>query len=328
MSVTGQVGRLKTVFLFSGQGSHYYQMGRDLFDQRGAFYRSAVELDDLIRQHLGISIIETIYDPTRKVSDLFDQTILTHPAIFLIEYALGKALLDEGVEPDFVLATSMGAFPALTLAGCITVEQAIAAVISQATLVDTHCVAGGILALPNISLQQAETFALSLDCELGSRNNWTACAIAADKARLDIAESTLRRDGVLFQRLAVSRAFHSRWIDTAQALYRSFLTSIVVSRPRIPVICCARAKVLHEIPDAYLWDVIRQPIRFDDTIRDICHDGRLRFIDVGPSGTLATSLKYCAPHQGTSYDIQTVLSPFGGGVARYQQVVSSRTPVG
>jgi malonyl CoA-acyl carrier protein transacylase len=40
--------RRKLTFLYSGQGSHYYQMGRDLFEQRGPFYRHALELDDLL----------------------------------------------------------------------------------------------------------------------------------------------------------------------------------------------------------------------------------------------------------------------------------------
>jgi bacillaene synthase trans-acting acyltransferase len=313
----------KIVFLYSGQGSHYYQMGLDLFEQRGAFYRNAIELDDLLRQHLGVSIIEAIHHPYRKISDLFDQTPVTHPAIFLIEYALGKALLDEGIEPDYVLATSMGAFAALAMAGSITVGQAALAVVTQAKLVEAHCPAGGMLALPNVSRQQAETLAGNLGCEMASVNRWTGCVIAADQWRLDAAEMVLRRDRIAFQRLSVSRAFHSRWIDAAEAQYRAFLSSVRVTPPRIPVVCCMGAGVLNGIPEPYLWDVIRKPIRFDETIHNLCSRESLRFIDVGPSGALATSLKYCLPDRGFQHDVQAVLSRFGGGATRYHQTVSS-----
>jgi bacillaene synthase trans-acting acyltransferase len=246
-------------------------VGRDLLEQLNSFYKNALELDDLLRKHLGHPIVETIYNPRRKVSDLFNETTLTHPAIFLIEYALSKVLLSEGIKPDHVLATNMGAFAALALAKSLSVEQAAPAVIAQASLVDVHCAAGGMVTLPNINRQEAEVLAWGFGCELGSANRWAACIVAADQARLDCAECALRGDCcVAFQRLAVSRALHSRWIDAAQPPYLAFLTSLRVRQPRIPVVCCAEAKVLYHIPDLFLWDVNLRPSPCDDTIHALC----------------------------------------------------------
>ncbi|HDR9511994.1 hypothetical protein C5615_37250 [Burkholderia cepacia] len=314
--------QLKTVFLYSGQGSHYYQMGRELFEQRGAFFRHAVELDGLMHEYLGMSIVEILYDTQRRISDVFDQTILTHPAIFLIECALSRALQEEGVEPDYLLTSSMGAFAALTVAGSLTLEQAVQAVITQAILLDNLCVAGDMLALPGTEPQRAHTLAGDINCELAAINQWSPCVLAMGRVQREAVETALRRQGVVFQRLAVSRAFHSRWIEAAEAPFLAFLGSVGMVRPRLPLVCCAEGKILHALTDTWLWDVIRQPIRLDDTVRTLCRDARWRLIDVGPSGTLATSLKYGLPHLGDDPQIQRVLSPFGGAVSRYHQLVS------
>ncbi|MCX4163672.1 MULTISPECIES: acyltransferase domain-containing protein [Paraburkholderia] len=312
----------KLVFLFSGQGSHYYQMGRDLFEQRGSFHRHAVEVDSLFREALGTSVLKIIYDPRRKISDPFDRTVLTHAAIFLVEYALAKALIDDGLRPDYALATSMGAFAALVLAESLSVEQAILALITQARLLDVHCVAGGMLALAGVERQRVEAFARRFDCELASVNPWTTCVLAGDQARLAGAETVLRNENIGYQRLAVSRAFHSRWIDAAATPYRTFLASLHLRPPHIPIVCCAESGILREIPAAYLWDVVRKPIRFDDTVNTLCRAEPMLLVDVGPSGTLATSLKYLPPHSVADYQVQAVLSPFGGGAARYEWVLA------
>ena len=314
-------GRMKIAFLFSGQGSHYYHMGQELFEQRGSFYRNAVVVDELIRQRLGVSIVAAIYDRRSRASDVFDRTLLTHSAIFLIEYALAKALMSEGVVPDVLVATSMGAFAALTLAGCISVEQAIEVVVTQATLLEQNCVPGGILALPTASSYEAEVLAARFDCEVGLIGKWSASSIAADQERLEAAEAALRNEGVMFQRLAVSRAFHSRWIDAARVPFLASLASVRINLPGIPIICCADIGAVSGIRKAHLWDIVRLPIRFEQAIEALCCREYLRFIDVGPSGTLATSVKYCARHQGLSCEIQTVLSPFGGAVERYRAAI-------
>lgn len=308
-----------TIFMFSGQGSHYYQMGRDLFEQRGAFYRHALELNELIRQDLGVSILAEIYDPQRKASDRFDATPPTHCAIFLVEYALGRALIEEGIQPDFLLTASMGSFAALALAHCLTVEEVVSAVVSQARLLDEFGAPGGIVAVPNLPWEQVRTLAARFDCDLGAINNLSACTLSAERQRLGAVVAALRESNAIYQQLAVSRAFHSRWIDAARAPFLNSMTFTRWHAPSIPIVCCADVDVLHEIRGSYLWDVVRQPIRFDDTVRMLAGRQRraLRFIDVGPSGTLATSLKFSETRLPVPCEVHGVLSPFGGNVLRY-----------
>jgi acyl transferase domain-containing protein len=316
------VSRKKITFLYSGQGSQYYQAGRDLFAQHGAFQRIAREIDELIQAVGGVSVLDTIYDPRRKPSEPLDRTSLSHPAIFLVEYALSQALIADGVQPDYVMTVSMGAFAALAVAGSMTVEQAVSAVVAQGRLVEQYCEPGGMLALPVAGEHSAALFAAQHGCELATDGRRTASVVAGRLAQIGAAESALRQIRRPYQRLPVSRAFHSRWLDPARASCMAFLQQVHLAPPRIPVVCGASAQILESIPASYLWDVIREPIRFEQAAQRLCSLESIRFVDVGPSGTLATSLKYCAPHFAIAPEIETVLTPFGGGFVKYQRVVS------
>src|SRR5436309_1981687 len=122
--------------MFSGQGSQYFQMGKELFKTNDTFRNWMVRLDPIAKELTGYSVIETVYSDGSRKGDSFDRTLLTHPAIFMVEYALAQALMHAGVLPDMVLGVSMGSFAAATVAGFIEVEDALASVVHQAIAIE------------------------------------------------------------------------------------------------------------------------------------------------------------------------------------------------
>ena len=141
--------RQSVVFMFSGQGSHYYQMGRGLFEHNLVFQEWMLEGDKILSEMIGVSIIDQVYNNRYKKIDPFNRTLYTHPAIFLVEYALAQAVIDSGIEPDQVLGTSVGGFAAAALAGVMTFETALTAVVRQAEAIETLCPPGGMMAILN-----------------------------------------------------------------------------------------------------------------------------------------------------------------------------------
>lgn len=302
--------RLKTVFMFSGQGSHYHQMGRELFDKNGVFREWMMRLDGLAKTLTGESVVDAIYRGGKE--QVFDRTLMTHPAIFMVEYSLAQCLIEAGLKPDMALGASLGSFAAAAVAEFLTVEQALAAVIKQAVAFETCCERGGMIAaLADPRLFEEDL--LSECSELAGVNFATHFALAARQRHLADIEASLRHRNVTYQRLAVSFAFHSRWIDDARPAFESFVQTVLGPQERrgqIPMVCCERAASLATLPADYFWRVVRGPIRFRDTIAELERSGTHRYIDVGPAGTMATFVKYGLPASSNSM-AHSILTPYG-----------------
>src|SRR5882672_995445 len=133
--------------MFSGQGSQYLQMGRALFDDNRIFRDWMMRLDDFVRQSSGKSVIETLYSKRHKAGAMFDRTLLTHPAIFMVEYSLAQTLIRAGIVADMTLGASLGSFAAAAVAGFVKVEDALTAVIRQASVLEACCEPGGMIAV-------------------------------------------------------------------------------------------------------------------------------------------------------------------------------------
>jgi bacillaene synthase trans-acting acyltransferase len=299
----------ETVFMFSGQGSQYFQMGRELFEKNEAFRDWMVRLDDIPRQLSGRSVIEVLYSDLYGKGDTFDRTLLTHPAIFMVEYSLAETLIQAGVKPDMVLGASLGSFTAATVAGCIGFEDALTSVVRQAMAFEEHCEPGGMTAVLADPALFAEQF-LSGRCELAAVNFSSHFVISAKCPELAEIEAALDQRNVGYQRLPVSFPFHSQWIDKAQAPFETFMRSVTRKQGRLPLVCCDHATILHGLPDDYFWSIARRPVRFRETTAQLEQQGAHRYIDLGPSGTLATFLKYGMPANNRS-TVHAVLTPFG-----------------
>ncbi|MBO0798460.1 MAG: acyltransferase domain-containing protein [Blastocatellia bacterium] len=295
--------------MFSGQGSQYFHMGRAFYDGDGTFREWMIRLDDIVKQGSGRSVIETLYSDAYGKGDPFDRTLLTHPAIFMVEYSLAQSLLRAGLRPDIVLGVSLGSFTAAAVAGFVGVEEALTAVIHQAIVLEECCEPGGMIAV----LADPELFAadfLGGRCELAAVNFSSHFVVSARRAELAKIEADLRERSIQYQRLPVSFPFHSRWIDEAKPRFESFMQSLPCRQGRLPLACCEQAAILSDLSDGYFWNVVRRPIRFRETIERLERLGPRRYIDVGPSGTLVTFLKYgllTSPNSTT----HTILTPYG-----------------
>lgn len=298
-------------FMFSGQGSHYFQMGRELFATDGVFREWMQRLDAIARDQIGESVVQALYAPERRKTDPFDHTVLTHPAIFMVEYALARTLMHHGVQPDCVLGVSVGSFTAAAVGEFLDAEDAMRMVLEQAGAIERHAAPGGMVAVMaphSLHWQEEELRATSEVAAVNFESHFTLAAPAWEMQRIEAALATRQ---VAFQRLAVSAPFHSRWIDAARAPFAASY-SARTHQGRLPLFCCQRADVLWDLPKDYFWDVVRKPIQLRKTVARLELGPPPRYIDVGPAGTLATFLKYLLPPE-TRSRVHSVLTLYGGG---------------
>lgn len=310
---------VNTVFLFSGQGSHGYHLGRALHEHDPVFRAALTRLDTVARAYAGRSVLDELYDPARSAHTPMADLRLSHPAIFMVEVALAQSLMEAGVRPDAVVGASLGAFAAATVAGCLAPEAALEAVLAKAEVMEAHCAPGTMIAVMAAPERYLDAPLRDL-CELAAVNFAGHSVVALPETHRERVEGLLRARQLVFQRLDVPYAFHSRWVDPAGAAYTAWLRRLELRPPRMPFVCCAAGHALDTLPADYFWTVARAPIRFDRALAWLERQGRHDYVDLGPGGTLATFIKYGLP-AGSASRIHTVMSPAGRDVDHRAAVV-------
>lgn len=318
------------VFMFSGQGSQYYHMGRELFEHQRIFRKWMLKLNRISQQVSGYSVIDSLYDEKKKFGEWFDCTLNTHPAIFMVEYAMARTLIEEGVEPNFVLGASLGEFAAAAVAGVSEVGDLLESVIKQAQVFESHCSKGGMLAIfHDLSLFEGTTF-INNNSELASINFDTHFVISGKLEKIKAIKELLNSKGIACTFLPVNYAFHSSLTDQAASYYLDFLMTKTNHLPKIPLISCLSGKILTQIDKEYFWDAIRKPIKFSETIMELefKQEKNLVYLDLGPGGTMANFTKRNLDIDSQS-EVFVVMTPYNQdlkNLAKIKEVLTWKVP--
>ena len=282
---------LPIVFMFSGQGSQYYHMGRILFEKNIIFKNWMIKADYLCQEIMGLSVIDHLYNNQITKDQPFTQTLLTHPAIFMVEYALMQVLFENNIKPDLVLGASMGEIAAATASGVLSFESALQLVIKQAQALE-DCPRGGMLAvLHHVSLYQEQSY-LHEYSELAAINFPSHFVVSGLSDNLKMIMEQLNENNILYQLLPVSHAFHSSLIDSTKISILNAAQSLQIKMSEVPLISCVEAKVVSTLTPTHFWDICRAPILFQSAIEYLESKQASLYLDLGPSGTLATFVKY------------------------------------
>ncbi|WP_460106381.1 ACP S-malonyltransferase [Streptomyces sp. YKOK-J1] len=299
---------LPVVFMFSGQGSQYYGMGRELFAENEVFRAALRRYDDVVAEELGESVLARLFDPDRRRNDPFTDTRLTHPAIVMTELALAETLRSAGVEPDHLLGSSLGEYAAAAVSGSIAPDTCLRLLVRQAEGLGAGPRGGmlAVLARPGVLDRVPELRA----CEIAARNYPGHFVVAGTDDDLDRAEAALRRADVLHQRVPVEYAYHSRLMDEVLDACRPSLDEVGFAPPSLPWVSCVDGEPVERPSAEHFWQVARRPIEFQLTMDRMRARGDFLYLDLGPSGTLHNFVRGNLP-AGTRSRSLALLSPFG-----------------
>lgn len=273
-----------TVFLLSGQGSQHYRMAAEFYRDEPVFRAELDRLDAIVAELCGRSVVATLYGG-RGVTDDFRDTLITHPAIVMVELALVELLRADGIVPDVLLGSSLGEFTAAAVSGVLTVPDCLRLVVAQSRAL-LGLPPGGMLAVladPGLHERMPE---LRDGTDLAARNGPRHFVVSGAEDALAAAEEALRAADVPCQRVAVEYAFHSRLIDARRVAFRELFDDLPLREPRVPLVSCATGgRVDRPTPEHY-WQVVSGPIEFERAIRGLEAEAPHRYVDAGPSGTL------------------------------------------
>lgn len=310
------------VFCFAGQGSQYYHMAADLLAEEPVFRQWMDIGDAIVRDRHAFSPLAEIHASGRRASEPFDRLEHTHPAIFMTQFAMAKLLQHKGLRPDMLLGVSLGEFAAMSVAGMVPFETALAAVARQPRLFLESCAPGALIAvLGPPSLRESEPRLGTLS-ELTGINAERHHVLAMPGENVAEVETILTRLDAPFQRLPVPFAFHSSWIEPARAAVIADAASERLESPFWPVwSACLGAPVQPGVADL-AWRIVREPMRLGATVAAIEAQGGAHYIDLSATGSLAAIIRQDLGEASRSR-ISAVLSPFGGNLRRLAKLLET-----
>jgi acyl transferase domain-containing protein/thioesterase domain-containing protein len=285
----GTAGRTAPVFLFSGQGSQYVNMGRALYENEAVFRETLDLCAGHLREPLGIDLIEALYPPdseTNTCAERLNRTWLTQPALFAIEYALARWWRSHGVEPAAMAGHSIGEYVAACLAGVFSLEDALAIVAARGRLI-YDLPAGAMLAVP---LHAAE-IKLPKDLSLAAINNPAMCVVSGPTDAIATYEELLAKRSIACRRLFTSHAFHSAMMEPILGAFEQRLRGIAFHAPRIPYLSNVTGtwiKAEEATDPAYWARHIRSTVRFSDNLAELFSAPERVIIEAGPGNVLTT----------------------------------------
>jgi len=274
----------RLAFVFSGQGSHWAGMGRDLYERYPVF-RAALEECDAIFARLRT---------TGQESGDQDDTTIAQPAIFSIEVALAALWKSWGITPDVVIGHSLGEAAAAYVAGALTLEEAARIVYERSRLMK-RVARRGRTAVVGLPLEEARQKIWGHENRLAvaGTNSPTTSVLSGDPGSISELLRSLEEKGIFCRELqGVEIAFHSPQMDP---LVPELVDALAGLKPRataIPIISTVTASYIDgQHLDAGYWGRnLREPFLFTSATERLLEAGHTTILEVSPHPVLGSAI--------------------------------------
>lgn len=285
----------KIAFLFPGQGAQTVGMGKDLYEN----FASAQKVFDTADTVLGKKITTLCFDGPEE--DL-KQTVNTQPCIVTMSIAALEALKSEcGVKADYVAGHSLGEYCAMYAAGVMSLDTALKAIQKRADLMSET--KGGAMAAvlnaPAGSVEDALKEASSIGyVDVANYNSPAQVVITGDeKAVQKAGEILLEKGARRVVPLAVSGAFHSKFMENAGKEFEKFVSDLELNNASIPVVTNVDASLTTNAEDfrTKMPKQIYSSVYWTQTIQKMAEEGVEIFVEIGPGKVLAGLNKKIIP---------------------------------
>jgi iterative type I PKS product template protein len=315
----------KVAFLFTGQGSHYAAMGKELYSNSTLFRETIDEFDSIANIHGYPSFLPLIDGSAEDVKSL--SPVVVQIGIVCLEMAVARLWDSWGIKPSVVLGHSLGEYAALHVSGILTASDVIYLVGMRAQLLVEKCTPGTHVMVAVQGSVDSITEALansSASLNVACINSSRETVLSGSVEDMAVISGLLADAGLKCTQLKVPFAFHSGQVDPILDDFQKLAGSVQFGKEQVPLISSVLGRMLNdlEVIDAeYLRNHARNPVDFLGGLRSAQESGAVDnktvWVEVGPHTVCSGMVK-------ATLDVSTITAPtLRRGESPYKTLSSS-----
>lgn len=281
------------VWVFSGQGSQWAQMGAELLRNEPEFAATVARIEPLIAAESGFSVTEAMTAPDVVVG--IDRV---QPTIFTMQVALATALAARGVRPGAVIGHSMGETAAAVVAGALSLEDGVRVICRRSRLMATISGSG---AMASVELPAKQVLS---ELTMRGIKDVVVAVVASPQSTViggateTVTELTAMWEGreVMARQVAVDVASHSPQVDPILDELTGVLADVKPLTPQLPYYSATGFDPREQpVCSAKYWvKNLRNTVRFSAAVRAAMEDGYRVFAELAPHPLLTHAVEQTA----------------------------------
>lgn len=283
---------MKIAFIYSGQGSQYSGMGKELYDNFDCVKATFDKADEV----LDFKVTDMCFGEDERLNE----TEYTQPALLTMSVALTRLMAEKAINADYVAGLSLGEYSAHVASGSFDFEEAVKLVRKRGKFM-TEAVPKGVGAMCAVlnldadKIQEACNEVAEIGrCMIANYNCPGQIVIAGDKAAVEKAsELVIEKGAKRAVMLNVSGPFHTSLLKPAADKLNAELKNMDIKDMNIPVITNLTAEIVNDKADIIdiLTNQVMSPVKWEQSVRKMLELGVDTFIELGPGKTLSSFVK-------------------------------------
>jgi acyl transferase domain-containing protein len=246
---TNLIENRNVVFAFTGSASQFDGMGKQLYETSPFVRQLFQEHDEICRKHNLPSFLDLITQNNMTFASA--SPIQTQLAIVSFDLVMANLWQHWGIQPNAVTGFSLGQFPALVMAGVISLSDMFFLVGKRAEMIVKECTAGTHAMVATFDITASQTKDLlqqmpDLACDLACISATKMMAICGPREDIHILSQRLTNKGIKAVPLDVPYAFHSAQMDPVLEKFQALAETVSYDKPRIPYASTLLGQVVTE----------------------------------------------------------------------------------